>query len=151
LEAVERERTGIKSLKVGYNKVFGYYIEVTRTHSETVPDDYIRKQTLVNAERYITSEMKEIEVKLLNAEEEIHHIEVKLYKEVLRQIASYSEALLGTAQSIASLDVCTALADVAARNGYVRPTLTNDDVLEIRAGRHPVVELSLRTERYVPN
>lgn len=151
LEAVERERTGIKTLKVGYNKVFGYFIEVTRSNSDSVPADYIRKQTLVNAERYITSEMKEIEVKLLNAEEEIHQIEVRLYKEVLKQIATYSEALIGTAQAIASLDVCTALADVAARNGFVRPELTNDDVLEIRAGRHPVVELSLKTERYVPN
>jgi hypothetical protein len=117
---VERERTGIKSLKVGYNKVFGYYIEVTRSNSDIVPSDYIRKQTLVNAERYITSEMKEIEVKLLNAEEEIHDIELRLYKELLRQIAAFSEALIRTAQGIARLDVCTALADVASRNGYVR-------------------------------
>jgi DNA mismatch repair protein MutS len=151
LEGVERERSGIKNLKVGYNKVFGYYIEVTRSNSDSVPSDYIRKQTLVNAERYITSEMKEIEVKLLNAEEEIHDIEVKLYKELLRQIAAFSEALIRTAQGIARLDVCTALADVASRNGYVRPILTNDDTLEIRAGRHPVVELTLKTERYVPN
>jgi DNA mismatch repair protein MutS len=151
LEAVERERTGIKSLKVGYNKVFGYYIEVTRSNSDIVPPDYIRKQTLVSAERYITSEMKEIEVKLLNAEEEIHEIELRLYKELLRQIAAFSEALIRTAQGIARLDVCTALADVASRNGYARPILTNDDTLEIRAGRHPVVELTLKTERYVPN
>ena len=151
LESVERERTGIKSLKVGYNKVFGYYIEVTRSNSDVVPSDYIRKQTLVNAERYITSEMKEIEVKLLNAEEEIHDIEVRLYRDLLKQVASYSEQLIGTARAIAKLDVCSALADVAARNGYVRPILTNDDVLEIRAGRHPVVELALKTERFVPN
>ncbi len=151
LETVERERTGIKTLKVGYNKVFGYYIEVTRANSEMVPDDYIRKQTLVNAERYITSEMKEIEVKLLNAEEEIHGIEVKLYRELLNQIGAHADALLATARTVARLDVCAALADVAARQGYVRPRITNDDVLEIRGGRHPVVEMLLRTERFVPN
>ena len=151
LEAVERERTGIKTLKVGYNKVFGYYIEVTRANSEMVPDDYIRKQTLVNAERYITSEMKEIEVKLLNAEEEIHGIEVKLYRELLHQIAEHVDSLINTAQTVARLDVSAALAEVAARQGYVRPRITTDDVLEIRGGRHPVVEMLLRTERFVPN
>ncbi len=151
LEAVERKRTGIKSLKVGYNKVFGYYIEVTKANTDMVPGDYIRKQTLVNAERYITPEMKEVEVRLLNAEEEIHALEVHLYRELLRAIASYSQALLVTAQALARLDVCAALAEVAARHAYARPKLEAGDVLEIRGGRHPVVELWLRGERFVPN
>ncbi len=151
LEAVERERTGIKTLKVGYNKVFGYYIEVTRANADAVPTDYIRKQTLVNAERYITSEMKEIEVRLLSAEDEIHKLEVRLYRELLQTIARHGEALASTARNLACLDACVALADVAARNGYTRPLLSTDDVLEIRAGRHPVVEHLLRSERFVPN
>ncbi len=151
LETVERERTGIKSLKVGYNKVFGYYIEVTRSNSDSVPDYYIRKQTLVNAERYITPEMKEAEVRLLNAEEEIHALEVRLYRDLLAYIAGYRDALMQTAHALARLDVCAALAEVAARNGYVRPILTTEDVLEIRAGRHPVVEQTMRGERFVPN
>nr|MBN1229838.1 DNA mismatch repair protein MutS [Anaerolineae bacterium] len=151
LESVERERTGIKNLKVGYNKVFGYYIEVTRANTDLVPDDYMRKQTLVNAERYITSQMKEVEVRLLNAEEEIHTLEVELYRDLLRQLAAYSEPMLKAAQIVARIDVCTTLAEVAARNGYVRPQLTEEDVLEIANGRHPVVEQLLRTERFVPN
>jgi len=151
LEAVERERTGIKSLKVGYNKVFGYYIEVTKANADLVPANYIRKQTLVNAERYITPEMKEAEVRLLNAEEEIHALEVRLYRELLREIATYDEALRRTAHVLARLDVCASLAEVAARNAYVRPRLTTEDVLEIRGGRHPVVEHLLHGERFVPN
>ncbi len=151
LESVERKRTGIKSLKVGYNKVFGYYIEVTKANSDGVPDDYIRKQTLVNAERYITPEMKEVEVRLLTAEEEIHKIEVQVFREVLQEIAAYSEALLNTARILARLDVCAALAEVAARNGYNRPALTEQDILEIRNGRHPVVEQLLEAKRFVPN
>ncbi len=151
LEAVERERTGIKNLKVGYNKVFGYYIEVTKPNVDMVPADYIRKQTLVNAERYITPGMKEVEVQLLNAEEEIHGLEVKLYRDLLRQVAAHAQSLLATARALATLDVCASLAEVAARNAYVRPTLTSDDVLEIRGGRHPVVEHLLHGERFVPN
>ncbi|NDJ52201.1 MAG: DNA mismatch repair protein MutS, partial [Chloroflexi bacterium] len=151
LESVERERTGIKSLKVGYNKVFGYYIEVTKANTDAVPEDYIRKQTLVNAERYITPQMKEVEVRLLNAEEEIHGVEVTLYREVLAEVSQYSDALLDTARSIALLDVCAALAEVAAREGFARPHLTQDDVLFIRQGRHPVVEKLLQGERFVPN
>ena len=151
LEEVERERTGIKSLKVSYNKVFGYYIEVTKANTDMVPDDYIRKQTLVNAERYITPEMKEVEVRLNNAEEEIHTLEVDLYLDLLRRLASYSEDLLATARALARLDVVAGLAEVAARNAYVRPALTNEDVLEIRGGRHAVVEQLLIGERFVPN
>lgn len=151
LERVERERTGIKSLKVGHNKVFGYYIEVTKSNADMVPGDYIRKQTLVNAERYITPEMKDVEVRLLNAEEEIHALEVDLYRDLLAQLAAYCDVLLGTARTIARLDVCAGLAEVAARCGFVRPALTTDDILHVKAGRHPVVEQLLKGERFVPN
>lgn len=151
LEAVERKRTGIKNLKVGYNKVFGYYIEVTKANTDMVPDEYVRKQTLVNAERYITPEMKEYEVRLLNAEEEIHAIEIRLYKTLLEQIAAYSDDLMATAKTLARLDVVSALAETAAYNGYVRPHLANEDILDIRGGRHPVVEQVLIGQRFVPN
>lgn len=151
LEAVERERTGIKSLKVGYNKVFGYYIEITRTNSELAPAEYIRKQTLVNAERYITPEMKEYEALVLNAEERIHEIELRLFRELCERLAESSGRLLGTAQVLAELDVLAALAEVAALNGYVCPEVLEEDVLEIREGRHPVVEHTLQGERFVPN
>lgn len=151
LETVERDRTGIKSLKVGYNKVFGYYIEVTRSNTDFVPSEYIRKQTLVNAERYITPEMKEYEALVLNAEERIHEIEVRLFKEICQELANSSARLLSTARSLAELDVLSSLAEVAARRGYVRPEVVSDDVLDIQEGRHPVVEGSLAGERFVPN
>ena len=151
LEAVERERTGIKSLKVGYNKVFGYYIELTRTNAELAPAEYIRKQTLVNAERYITPEMKEYETLVLNAEERIHEIEVRLFKEICAQLAGAAVRLLSTARILAELDVLAALAETAALGGYVRPQVVAEDVLDIHEGRHPVVEQSLSGERFVPN
>ncbi len=151
LEAVERERTGIKTLKVGYNKVFGYYIELSKAQSEHAPPAYIRKQTLVNGERYITPELKEYESLLLSAEERIHEIEVRLYRDILGAIAAEGDRLLRTARALAHLDVFAALAEVAARERYVRPTLTTDDVLVIRDGRHPVVEKLLKEERYTPN
>ncbi len=151
LEGVERERTGIRSLKVGYNKVFGYYIEITHSNSASAPSNYIRKQTLVNAERYITPEMKEYEALVLNAEDRIHEIEGRLFKEVCARLAESSRRLLGTARAIGELDVLAALAEVAALNGYCRPEVVAEDVLEIRDGRHPVVEHSLQGERYVPN
>ena len=151
LEEVERARTGIKTLKVGYNKVFGYYLEVTRANAERVPEDYIRKQTLVNAERYITPELKEYEARILNAEEQLLEIEARLFREVCARIAERGAALLATARAIAHLDVFASLAEVAARENYVRPTLTDEDVLTIRDGRHPVVERMLTGERFVPN
>jgi DNA mismatch repair protein MutS len=151
LEMVERERTGIKSLKVGYNKVFGYYIEVSRSNTDNVPSEYIRKQTLVNAERYITPEMKEYEALVLNAEERIHEIEVRLFRELCQGIASSNARLLSTARSLAELDVLASLAEVAVRRGYVRPDVVAEDILEIREGRHPVVEGSQAGERFVPN
>ncbi|MBN1200265.1 MAG: DNA mismatch repair protein MutS [Anaerolineae bacterium] len=151
LEPAERERTGIKSLKVGFNKVFGYYLEVSKANTERVPDDYIRKQTLVNAERYITPELKEYEALILNAEERQLEIEERVFREVCDQVAARSAALLRTARALAHLDVFASLAEVAAREGYVRPALSEDDVLDIRDGRHPVVEKMLHGERFVPN
>ncbi len=151
LENVERERTGIKSLKVGYNKVFGYYIEVTHAHREIVPPMYIRKQTLVNAERYITPELKEYETLVLNAEERIREIEGRLFSELCRTIAHGRERLLETARFLAELDVVSTLAEVAILNRYVRPEVVEEDVLEIRDGRHPVVEKTLSGEKFVPN
>ena len=151
LEQTERKRTGIKSLKVGYNKVFGYYIEVTKSNLDAVPEEYIRKQTLVNAERFITPELKEYEALILNAQERILDIETRLFRQVCDQVAAAAERLLSTARALAHLDVYAALAEVAIRNNYVRPVLTDGDEIEIIAGRHPVVELTRREEPFVPN
>jgi len=151
LERTERKRTGIKSLKVGYNKVFGYYIEVTKANLDAVPEEYIRKQTLVNAERFITPELKEYESLILNAQERILDIETRLFRQVCDQLAASAERLLSTARALAHLDVYAALAEVAIRNNYVRPVLTDGDEIEIIAGRHPVVELIRREEPFVPN
>jgi DNA mismatch repair protein MutS len=151
LENVERERTGIRSLKVGYNKVFGYYIEISHANVEHVPSDYLRKQTLVNAERYITPEMKEYETLVLNAEERIREIELRLFKEVCTQLSGSATRLLNTARALAELDALSALAEAAALGGYIRPEVVDDETLEIHDGRHPVVENSLHGERYVPN
>lgn len=151
LESVERERTGIKNLKVGYNKVFGYYIEVTKSNIDLVPEEYIRKQTLVNAERYITPEMKEYESLVLNAEEQIREIESKLFKELCQLVAEHASRLLGTARALARLDVVGSLAETASIKGYVRPEVVEADVIEIRDGRHPVVEEFLPGTRFVPN
>jgi len=151
LEAVERERTGIKSLKVGYNKVFGYYIEITHTNSAAAPSDYIRKQTLVNAERYITPEMKEYETLVLNAEERIREIEARLFRELLTQLARSSARLLATARALAQLDTLAALAETAALGGYVRPQVVEEDTLSIHDSRHPVVEQMMSGERFIPN
>jgi DNA mismatch repair protein MutS len=152
LEPHERRRTGIASLKVGYNKVFGYYIEITNAHKDKIPDDYIRKQTLVNAERYITPELKEYETLVLNAEEQILDIEKSLFEALCHDISQHARRLLDTARAIALLDVFLSLAEVAVREGYCRPALTEDERLVIRAGRHPVVERLLSGGvRYVPN
>ncbi len=151
LEPRERERTGIASLKVGFNKVFGYYIEVTHANTAIVPADYIRKQTLTNAERYITPELKEYETLILNAEDRILEIERRVFNEVCRQVAAHAPRLLQTAQAIAELDVAAALAEAAAHQGYVRPSLNTDNILHVVNGRHPVVEQTLRLERFVPN
>jgi DNA mismatch repair protein MutS len=158
LENVERERSGIKSLKVGYNKVFGYYIEVTHSNTGMIPADYIRKQTLVNAERYITPEMKEYETLVLNAEDRIREIETRLFRQVCEQLAQSSKILLSTARGLAVLDTLASLAEAAALGNYTRPDVIEEKCIEIREGRHPVVEHSLPvmksasgSERFVPN
>ena len=151
LEAGERQRTGIKSLKVGYNRVFGYYLEITRTHAASVPAEYIRKQTLVNAERYITPEMKEVEARVLHAEERIREIEAGLFREICGRLAEASGILLGAARALGRLDVLASLAETAVAHGYTRPLLDDAPVLEIHDGRHPVVEQQLAGERFVPN
>ncbi len=151
LEPSERERTGINSLKVGFNKVFGYYIEVTKANTKLVPEDYIRKQTLTNSERYITPELKEYETLILNAEERIIEIERRVFTEVCQQVGRAAGPLLANAAIIAQLDVAAALAEVAANQNYVRPELSYENSLDIRGGRHPVVERSLVMERFVPN
>ena len=151
LESVERQRLGIKTLKVGYNKVFGYYIEISRGNASQAPAEYIRKQTLVNAERFITPEMKEYESLVLNAEESIHEIETRLFHQLCQQLAMASQKLLATARSIAVLDVLASLAEVAALGNYVLPEVVGDDSLEIHEGRHPVVEHYLKGERFVSN
>jgi DNA mismatch repair protein MutS len=151
LEARERARTGIKSLKVGYNRVFGYYLEVTKSNADAVPADYIRKQTLVNAERYITPELKEYESLVLNAEERILELEGQLYRQVLAEVAAAAPRLLGTAAGLAEIDVSASLAEVAEEFRYSRPVLAADDVIDIKAARHPVVERLLVGEPFTPN
>ena len=151
LERTEREKTGIKSLKVGYNKVFGYYIEVTSPHLSRVPQDYIRKQTLANGERYFTPQLKEYESLILNAETRIAELESTLFRQVCRQVGDCAERIRGIAAALAQIDVLSTFAEVAVRYGYVRPKLTNDDTITIVNGRHPVVERALTDERFVPN
>ncbi|MGQ9517263.1 MAG: DNA mismatch repair protein MutS [Anaerolineae bacterium] len=151
LEQTERERTGIKSLKVGYNKVFGYYVEVTRPNLQLVPADYIRKQTLANAERFVTPELKEYEALILHAEDRILELEQVLFKEVCERVAAEAGRILDTARRLAQLDVLASLAEVAVSNRYVRPEIAEDDIIDIKAGRHPVVEVGLRDHPFVPN
>lgn len=151
LEAAERERTGIKSLRVGFNRVFGYYIEVSNANRRLVPADYIRKQTLTNGERYITPDMKEREATILGAEERMAEMEYELFGALRDWVAAESAALLETARAIAEVDVFLGLAESAERGEYVRPEMTDEPVLEIRGGRHPVVERLLEGERFVPN
>ncbi|MFN8412653.1 MAG: DNA mismatch repair protein MutS [Anaerolineales bacterium] len=151
LESVEREKTGIKTLKVGYNKVFGYYIEISRGAAEKAPETYIRKQTLVNAERFITPEMKEYETLVLNAEERIREIELRLFKEICSELAKAANTLLATARALAELDVLSALGEAAALGGYTKPEVHEGSELEINEGRHPVVEHLLKNDRYIPN
>ena len=151
LEQRERERTGVKSLKVGYNRVFGYYIEVSRANLQAVPDDYVRKQTLADAERYYTPELKEYESLVLSAGERIAELEESVFRQVCGQIAGYSEAILSVARAVAITDVSCSLAEVAVRRRYVRPELDEGTVLDIRWGRHPIVEARLESGEFVPN
>ncbi|MCI0787095.1 MAG: DNA mismatch repair protein MutS [Chloroflexi bacterium] len=151
LEQKERERTGIRSLKVGYNHVFGYYIEVSKSHLSQVPEDYIRRQTLVNSERYIVPELKEYESLVLNARESIEEVERDLYRRVCGQVGQSSEAIAKVADAVAQVDAFNSFAQVAVENGYVRPRLDLGGAIEIKAGRHPVVEQVLEPGAYVSN
>lgn len=151
LESREKERTGIKNLKVGFNKVFGYYIEITKSYLDQVPDNYIRKQTLVNSERYIVPELKEVEDNILGAEEKSVLLEYELFTRIREDIAHEVERIQTTANNMALLDAIWSLAKVALDNGYVKPTITNDGVIHIIDGRHPVVENTLSNQQFVPN
>jgi len=151
LEASERDRTGIKSLKVGYNKVFGYYIEVTRSNLKAVPDDYIRKQTLANAERYITPELKEKESLILGAEDKITQLEYDIFCQVREKIDAQTSRIQRTADVIARLDALCSLAEAAVKGKYVKPVISENRAIEIKEGRHPVVEKMLQHEGFIPN
>lgn len=151
IETRERENTGIKSLKVGYNKVFGYYIEVTHSHTASVPLSYVRKQTLANAERYITPELKEFESKILGAQEKIVTIEYRLFSKIRDHIKVYIKEIQETARQLAQLDAIISLSEVAFRNNYIRPTITQTREITIKDGRHPIVERLLKRELFVPN
>jgi len=151
LEASEREKTGIKNLKVGYTKVFGYYLEVTKSYLHLVPEHYIRKQTLANCERYVTPELKEMEETILGAETKVIELEYRLFVEIREKVASQVSRLKNTAASLALLDVLCSLAEVADRENYARPEVNDGDVIKIEAGRHPVVEKMLETGAFVPN
>ena len=151
LEAVERGRTGIKGLKVGYNRVFGYFIEVSKANAERTPSDYVRKQTLVNAERYITPELKEQEAVVLGAQEEISELESLLFRELCGEIADSRERLLQAAEVVAQTDVLRSMAELAVERNYVRPELEESTDIEISNGRHAVVEVSRGDTPFVPN
>lgn len=152
LQKREVEATGITSLKIGYNNVFGYYIEVRNTHKDKVPSDWIRKQTLVNAERYITEELKEYEEKILGAEDKILVIENRIYGELVSALAEFIPVIQVNASTVATLDCLLSFANVARRNNYVRPDVDDSEVLDIKNGRHPVIEQQLPLgEAYVPN
>lgn len=151
LELKEKEKTGIKNLKVGFNKVFGYYIEITKSYLDQVPDHYIRKQTLVNSERYIIPELKEVEDNIIGAEEKSILLEYELFTTIRETIAREVERIQSTANKIALLDALWSLSQVALDNGYVKPVITTDGKIHIVDGRHPVVEKTLSHEQFVPN
>ena len=151
LQVQERERTGIASLKVGFNQVFGYYLEVSKANLEKVPADYIRKQTLVNAERFLTPELKEWEAKVLGAEEKIEEIESRIFLELRVRVAGWAVPVQQIARSLAQLDVLVCLAEVAERDHYVRPQVDEGLGIQIEGGRHPVIERRLQEGRFVPN
>ena len=150
-QATEIERTGIPSLKVGFNSVFGYYIEITHTHAAKIPDGYQRKQTLKNAERYITPELKEYEEKVLTAEERLQKREYELFCGLRDKVAAESDRLLQTAEVLAQLDVLAGLAELAVSRQYVRPTMADEPVLSLLDGRHPVLDQTLPPGSFVPN
>ncbi|MDE7113840.1 MAG: DNA mismatch repair protein MutS, partial [Acetatifactor sp.] len=151
LEEQDRERTGIKNLKIKYNKVFGYYFEVTKSYQNLVPEDYIRKQTLANAERYTTQRLKELEDTILNAEDKLQTLEYDLFCSVRDSVSGQIERIQRTAKAIARLDVFSSLSVVAERNRYVRPKLNEKGLIDIREGRHPVVEQMISNDLFIAN
>ena len=151
IQSREQERTGIKSLKVKYNNVFGYYIEVSKSNLALVPEDYTRKQTLVNAERFITPELKELESKILGAEEKSKALELEIFQQLRTMALQHTLEIQNTARVIAVLDVLCSFAECARQRRYIRPEITNDDRLYITGGRHPVLELNMQSENFVPN
>ena len=151
LEEDDRQRTGIKNLKIKYNKVFGYYFEVTNSYKDLVPEDYIRKQTLANAERYTTPQLKELEDTILNAEDKLVALEYELFCEIRDAIAGEIERIQRSAKAVAKLDVFTSLSFVAERNGYIRPKLNDKGLIDIKDGRHPVVEKMIVNDMFVSN
>ncbi len=151
LEVQERERTGIKNLRVKFNKVFGYYLEVTNSYKDLVPEDYMRKQTLVNAERYITPELKELEDTILGAEDKLNSLEYELFCKLRDEISAQVLRIQRTAKAVAHLDVFTSLSLVAQRNSYVRPVMNENGVIDIRNGRHPVVEQMISNDMFIAN
>lgn len=151
VEEEEREKTGIKNLRIKFNKVFGYYLEVTNSYKDLVPDYYTRKQTLTNAERYITPELKELEETILGAEDKLTALEYDLFCQVRNQIAEQVERIQSTAKAIAAIDVFASLAVVAEQNGYVRPKINEKGVLDIKNGRHPVVEKMMNNDMFIAN
>lgn len=151
LEARERERTGIKSLKIKYNRVFGYSLEVTNTFKELVPEDYVRKQTLTNAERYITQELKDLEDLILGAEDKLYALEFELFSSIRDQVGAEVVRIQRTAKAVAALDVFASLALVAQRNNFVRPKINETGLIDIRNGRHPVVEQMIENDMFIPN
>ncbi len=151
IELREKERTGIPKLKIGYNRVFGYYIEITNSYKELVPEDYIRKQTLANCERYITQELKELESKVLGAQERIVKLEYEIFCQIRHEVAKQYSRIKATAGAIAVTDVLCSMANVAIRNNYVCPTILDGTAIKIKDGRHPVVEAVLEDSPFVPN
>lgn len=151
LEAREKEKTGIKNLKVKYNKVFGYYFEVTNSFKDLVPDYFIRKQTLANAERYTTDELKELEDVIMGAEDKLYSLEYQLFTEVRDSIANQVLRIQKTARAVAGIDVITSLSSVATRNNYVKPSINDKGLIDIKNGRHPVVEKMMRDDLFVSN
>ena len=149
--AEEKERTGIRTLKVGYNKVFGYYIEVSKSFADQVPETYIRKQTLANCERYITQELKDMEATILGARDKVCALEYEIFNRIRCFVAERSERIQHTATLLAKTDVYQSLASVASRNRYVKPEIAEDDRVTIRDGRHPVVERFVKDAYFVPN
>ena len=151
LEAEEKEKTGIRNLKIKYNKVFGYYLEVTNSFKDLVPEYYTRKQTLTNAERYITPKLKELEDMILGAEDKLFALEYDLFCQVREELAAQIPRIQETAKAIAQLDVYASLSVVAQRNNYVRPTVNTKGVIDIKNGRHPVVEKMINNDMFIAN